>query len=475
MKLSHLVLLLPLLVLSWSGPADAEIGTAFSLQGRLANDAGPTSGPVDLRITPWDDATAGASLEAPVVLGSVALEEGVFSVDVDFGPLPFLGQPVWLAVEVRGPGEADYTLLEPRQRLAPTPYALHARSVAVDSIDGFAIQDGAVGADHIAPGAVGAAAVDPAAVQRRIGPDCAAGQALAGVAEDGSSSCVPTGDEDWFIWPDGSAVTANKKVSVGTDGIRNAQLLVTSNSGVLSPQLELVETENDYARLSLANSGAPGAGHFGFWTLAARTYSADDGGPATDRINFYNSRTGDPMVLLGDGRLGIGVFNPTEALDVDGVARIRGMTAGDGVAGNRRLLVDNSGRLAAAPRFRYLTMSGYAFTSSLAAPVSLEGPVRIVSVTAFLKDSSTTKDLHVILLRTIPSDNSEVVDLVLNTTGSADPGIYREFSGSYTGPIYSGTEPLTLAVLPMLAGTSTVASWDSNLGVSAIRLQLREP
>jgi hypothetical protein len=97
-------------------------------------------------------------------------------------------------------------------------------------------------------------------------------------------------------------------------------MIVNANSGITSPQLELRETELDYARLNFSTVGTPEGepAHFGFWSIAARTRPASEGGPAADQSNFFNNRSGDAMTLYGNGWMGLGpaAFTPDAPLMV---------------------------------------------------------------------------------------------------------------------------------------------------------------
>jgi hypothetical protein len=55
-----------------------------------------------------------------LILPAVAVDGGLFAVELDFGPGVFVGQQLWLQVEVEG------ALLLPRQRITSAPYALYA-------------------------------------------------------------------------------------------------------------------------------------------------------------------------------------------------------------------------------------------------------------------------------------------------------------------------------------------------------------
>lgn len=116
-----------------SRPASAEaaealaaIGTAFTYQGSLTEGGSPASGSYDFRFTLYDAAAAGNPVGALILLEEVAVEGGIFTVQLDFGDV-FDGTAYWLEIAVRpGASTGEYTLLAPRQALTPSPYAVFA-------------------------------------------------------------------------------------------------------------------------------------------------------------------------------------------------------------------------------------------------------------------------------------------------------------------------------------------------------------
>lgn len=106
--------------------------TAFTYQGHLTNPAGaPLSGAYDLRFRLFEStAPGGPDLNAPlgtVTHDNVAVNGGLFTVELDFGKtFPSYSSP-WLEVAVRPAGAGAYEALAPLQRLAAAPFALSLR------------------------------------------------------------------------------------------------------------------------------------------------------------------------------------------------------------------------------------------------------------------------------------------------------------------------------------------------------------
>jgi hypothetical protein len=102
-------------------------GTEFTYQGRLDKDGTAASGNYDFIFSLHEDGSAGAQLADSLTNSALAVAGGLFTANLDFGD-KFAGQPLWLEIAVRTNGVGDFTKLSPRQRLAPTPYAITAGS-----------------------------------------------------------------------------------------------------------------------------------------------------------------------------------------------------------------------------------------------------------------------------------------------------------------------------------------------------------
>ncbi|MBK9657103.1 MAG: hypothetical protein IPO66_17295 [Rhodanobacteraceae bacterium] len=108
----------------------APVGTEFTYQGRLQDGAQPAMGLYDFEFRLHSQlGSPGGSVTAPVVLDDVPVENGVFSVVLDFGAAEFIGDARWLSIAVRdGDSVGAYETLSPRQKLTAAPYALYALS-----------------------------------------------------------------------------------------------------------------------------------------------------------------------------------------------------------------------------------------------------------------------------------------------------------------------------------------------------------
>ncbi len=197
-------LILLLVLVASAAVVAAPLETSFTYQGELQAAGQPANGQYDFEFELFDDLSMGSLRAGPVVVEDVAVVNGVFSVELDFGAGPFAGDQLWLEIGVREAASASgYTALIPRQKLTAAPYAMHAEMVAANSIAGTEIANNSVTAADIAAGAVGsselingsvsAADIDSTAVQRRVTGSCVAGTSITEVDEDGSVQCASPG------------------------------------------------------------------------------------------------------------------------------------------------------------------------------------------------------------------------------------------------------------------------------------------
>ncbi len=147
----------------------------LSYQGSLEDAGQPANGTYDLQFTLQD--TAGGIIGAPLLRDDVAVVNGVFTVELDFGPTAFTGPDRQLQVGVRpGASGGGYTLLTPATRITPAPYAqvaddaLFAASIADNSVSSGKVADGALTAADLASNAVELAEIRQALRDHRERP-----------------------------------------------------------------------------------------------------------------------------------------------------------------------------------------------------------------------------------------------------------------------------------------------------------------
>jgi len=143
-----------MLTAALAAPQAMAQSTTFTYQGVLDAAGAPTSGLHDFRFRLFDAATGGAQLGSVLCADNVAVVEGVFTAQLDFGPQFATTAQRHLEIEVRldtGLACGDVTgfvVLAPRQQLTAAPMASHANSAfALDALDGS--PTGAVFVDNV--------------------------------------------------------------------------------------------------------------------------------------------------------------------------------------------------------------------------------------------------------------------------------------------------------------------------------------
>lgn len=146
--------------------AAAAQSTAFTYQGRLNNGSQPAAGLHDFRFRLFDAATNGSQVGATLCTEDVAVTDGKFSVELDFGQQFVTPAPRFLEIAVRADNgtacssQSGYFTLAPLQKLTAAPLANHAASAfALDAPDGS--PTGAVFVDNA--GRIGIGTTSPAA------------------------------------------------------------------------------------------------------------------------------------------------------------------------------------------------------------------------------------------------------------------------------------------------------------------------
>ena len=109
----------------------APLDLGFTYQGSLSKAGAPVQGQASFRFSLWDASTGGAQLGVTQVAQNVPVSSGTFTVTLNstgqFGVDAFNGDKRWLQVEVCADSTcSSATLLDPRQPVTGTPYALQA-------------------------------------------------------------------------------------------------------------------------------------------------------------------------------------------------------------------------------------------------------------------------------------------------------------------------------------------------------------
>lgn len=288
-------------------PADLQVITnsAFSYQGTLSDGSAPADGPYDFEFALFDSDTGGTQVGSTVTLNDVMVENGLFTVLLDFGATAFEGSARWLDVSVR-PGDSSgaYTPLG-RQELTPVPYALTLRPGATISgtvANGHALEV----VNRYDSGTIGSALVGRASAD--TSPAIAAyhegtGHALYGSTASGDPTIGGVNDAA------GNAVDGQSELGVGVYGATNNSDGTNGSYGVvgLHPGYAVSDTPETYWRgggffagdngvVGLTNESG-GFGVFGY-NAAASFGSGYAGRFISENGNGVRISTPDNMVGL---------------------------------------------------------------------------------------------------------------------------------------------------------------------------------
>src|SRR6266498_2314817 len=97
--------------------------TEFTYQGRLLIGGLPANGSHDFQFLLFDAPDGGTQLASTITLSAVNVNNGVFSVRLDFGN-QFPGANRFLEIRVKQSTDQFFTVLTPRQAITSAPYAI---------------------------------------------------------------------------------------------------------------------------------------------------------------------------------------------------------------------------------------------------------------------------------------------------------------------------------------------------------------
>src|SRR5215471_5333973 len=104
---------------------------SFTYQGRFTDGGTAANGVYDMQFKLFDSSSVGTGnqLGTTITNGAVAVVNGVFTVQLNFGGAVFSGPDRFLEIAVRAASSSDpYTVMSPRQQLTSSVYAIRASS-----------------------------------------------------------------------------------------------------------------------------------------------------------------------------------------------------------------------------------------------------------------------------------------------------------------------------------------------------------
>lgn len=187
-------------------PAVFAFGNSFTYQGKLADASAPADGSYDFQFTL--QTSAGSPIGAAIVKDDVLVSDGVFSVELDFGPVIAVDD-YQLQIGVRaGASSGAFTGLSPATKITPAPQAQIAELAQV--------------ATTVLDNSIGSAQINANQVQVRVASSCPAGQSIRAVNANGSVACESAGSgpvgPQGPVGPTGPAGAAGPTGATGPTG-----------------------------------------------------------------------------------------------------------------------------------------------------------------------------------------------------------------------------------------------------------------
>lgn len=283
------------LAITSASPLAAQVTPAFTYQGELRSGGNPANASFDMEFRLYGAATGGAQIGPVVTRPNVAAVNGLFNVQLDFGPAQFAGDRQWLEVRIKPAGSGSYETLLPRTEVTATPYALGAVAALANSVTTTSVVDGTLQAVDLAPGAVGATQIDSAQVQRRVSGSCNGSEGVQAIAADGSVSCGS--------FAGGSGTVTNVATGVGLTGgpITGSGTISVAPGGIGATEIDSAQVQR---RVSGACAGANFVqqvnqdGSVGCGPAEAASGWSLNGNAGTDpSIDFLGTLDQQPLVL----------------------------------------------------------------------------------------------------------------------------------------------------------------------------------
>lgn len=128
MKICRIVPSLVISVFLIHGSIAAQ-STSFTYQGELQLSSQPANGTFDFEFLLYDASSGGTQIGATATRSNITVTDGRFTVSLDFGA-NFTGPERFLEIRVRQTGGGGFTILDPRQRIGSSPYAVRSVSAA---------------------------------------------------------------------------------------------------------------------------------------------------------------------------------------------------------------------------------------------------------------------------------------------------------------------------------------------------------
>ena len=409
----------------------------ITYQGQLKQSGAPFTEMADLQFQLFDSLTGGSQVGSTIARAEWPVEDGLFQVELDFGAGSFGAAPRWLQITVDG------TTLVPRQRVHAAPMAMFALAgnEGPPGPAGPVGPEGPAGDSHwIINGTA------TAYLHGRVGVGTVAPSGALDVHADSGIGFPQLRlfetQDDYARLTFGNAVSDRfwslAGLTRGADPLEDRFNLFHSISGDLlsvrgsgevgvgfnTPPSRLAVMAGDAWTWSSGNGR--GDFHVGDGSVGlSMGVALGGGGRGVSRIwtnggveNLFigSAGYGASMSIL-PGQVGINTTAPTATLDVDGGARVRGLSHTDGTS--RPVRVANNGSLVTDPVSDWIMvpleafvpsqdsvqyaksdgLSGVSGSSVFLAALQLPHGAEITEVTTWFRDDSAASDLLVVMCR----------------------------------------------------------------------------
>ncbi len=311
LKIWLIVVLLLLLGQGTTGKA-VPVGTAFTYQGRLVDANQPAEGFYDFQFKLFDGPTDGNQVGTTISFLDVGvLDDGCFTVELDFvgddsnEPQPLGleyrrvwgdGEARWLEIAVRPalapqaepePLPLGFTVLSPRQKITPTPYALYALSAGGGPEPEPLV--GGSGTDHYIPRWLGTSDLENSVIYQT----------------DAGNIGIGT-------------ITPSRKLDVESDG--DGQIEVKGTDPTQFGGVVIYNNLGRFGRIAVGGEKNPNV------NLRRNLFIE----PPGDYDIVLHTGGADTSIKAGTGNVGIGTTSPGAKLEVAGQVKITGGSPGSG-------------------------------------------------------------------------------------------------------------------------------------------------